>query len=83
MGCMYVQGIDVRNHNKNDITANLFLFYENYIYLQVYYGDKVLDGKRFFFFLWWAKSWEKNSNNKIPLADYHLQGATTNLFKRV
>ena len=26
---------------------------------------------------------KKNNNNKIPLADYHLQGATTNLFKRV
>lgn len=39
--------------------------------------------KAFFIFMMSKKLRKKNNNNKIPLADYHLQGATTNLFKRV
>ena len=77
---MCVQGRDVRNHNKNNITANLFSAYENYIYLLVYYGDKVLGSKRFLYFY---DELKLEKIIKIPLRDYHLQGATTNLFKRV
>jgi len=42
-----------------------------------------LGGKRFFCSYDELKVEKKNNNKKIPLADYHLQGATTNLFKRV